>query len=888
MAEKLDATQIQEWLDALQDVLDNEGAEGAQELLQALTESAGTMGLATAASIRTPYLNSLPPTVDDQESARLSAAEIAGLTALLPYVRWNAAAIVAKANKKASELGGHLSTAAAILDLYQVGLLHFFRGPGEQHRGDMVFFQGHASPANYAHAFLLGRISEEQLNLFRQEALTDGISSYPHPWLMPDFWQFPTVSMGLGPYTAVFQARIMRYLENRKLIAATDRKVWAFCGDGEMLGEPESVGALALAGREQLGNLIFVISCNLQRLDGPVLPYSQVVQELEGIFRGAGWRVIKLIWGEAWDKLFAQDSSGILRQRISELIDGEVQNYAAHGPAYLREHFFAKYPELAAMVADWSDEELAKLNDGGHDWQKIYAAFHAAVHTPDQPVVILAKTIKGYLLPGAQGQNTAHNTKKLAAEDMQQLATNLGMKVTAEQAADYAFIKPDADSLAHKHLRQQRAQLGADLPMRIATAPVIKVPDLDFFAKLLEDSGEREISTTMAYSRVLSALLKDKNLKPHIVPIVPDETRTFGMEGLFRQIGIYSPFGQPYEPVDKKQLMYYREAKDGQLLQEGLSEANGIASWTALATSYANHGVPMVPFYIYYSMFGYQRIGDFVWAAADSRARGFIIGATAGRTTLNGEGLQHEDGHNLMMFDHVPNCRSYDPAFAYEMTVIIQHGLRRMLEDQVDEFYYITAMNENYVMPAMPEGAADGIIKGLYVFKEHAQATDLHVQLLGSGTIFRHVILAAEILEKDYGVTATLWGAPAFNLLRRDIEDVTRHNRLHPDADPKVSHVQSCLQDRPGPVIAATDYEKGYAAQIREHVNNRFIALGTDGFGRSDLRKSLRSFFEVDAAHIAYAALYALAEDGLLPREQLLQAQQNLGIDADRQNPIDL
>lgn len=881
MSTQFDAQQLLEWQQAFEDVLEFEGKDSGSQLLDALGQMASRHGMQLSASLTTPYMNSIASEQDSDLSNDLPK-----LKRISEFLRWNAAAIVLKACRQAAELGGHIGTPASIMELYLTAKMYFFNGPKACLAGDLIFFQGHGSPANYALGFLEGRLTVDQLAHFRQEIDGKGLSSYPHPWLMPDFWQFPTVSMGLGPFMAVFQAHIMHYLENRGLISPSSRKVWAFCGDGEVIGEPESVGALSLAGREHLDNLIFVVSCNLQRLDGPVVPYTQVIQTLEGVFAGAGWRVIKLIWGCGWDELFQQDDTGILKQRMSELTDGEYQNYSAKGVTLLRNDFFGKYPALASMVADWSDEKLKTLLDGGHDFTKIHSAFKAAVETKGQPVVILAKTVKGFGLGASQAANDVHNKKKMNNEEVAILASRLNLDLTDAQVAQIEFVRPEPDSLEMRFFNQRREVMGGDLPLRQVADFSLDIPDLSAFNAILAGTGSREVSSTMTFGRILSALLKDKAIKPHVVPIVADETRTFGMEGLFRQIGIYSTHGQPYNPVDREQLMYYREAKDGQMLQEGLSEANAISSWIAIASSYATYGVPLIPFYAYYSMFGYQRIGDFVWAAADMRCRGFLMGGTAGRTTLAGEGLQHQDGHNLLMFGYVPNCQSYDPVFGYEMAVIIHHGMKRMFEQGHDEFYYITMMNENYVHPAMPDGVEKDIIKGLYCFSRSEKRQDLHVQLIGGGSIFNEVLKAADDLLSRYQVSADIWSATSFNLLGREVESIDRSRLLNPEKDHEQSHVEQCFSSCDEPIIAATDYIKQYPNQVRAHMGSSYYVLGTDGFGRSDTRSKLRQFFEVDANHIVYTAMSALYGDGKIDADTLQQVRRDCDIHGDKPNPI--
>ena len=878
-----DRQETQEWLDALESVLTNEGAERAQFLLEQLIDKARSAGAGVPFSATTPYCNTIPPD-KEQRSAGNHELEhhIRALT------RWNAMALVLNANRESSELGGHIASFASAATLYDVGFNHFFHGKTATHGGDLVYFQGHSSPGMYARAFLEGRIGEEQMYKFRQEAEGGGLSSYPHPWLMPDFWQFSTVSMGLGPLMAIYQARFMRYLEHRGIAQTAGRKVWAFLGDGET-DEPESLGAISLAGREKLDNLIFVVNCNLQRLDGPVRGNGKIIQELEGVFRGAGWNVIKVVWGRHWDRLFAKDKDGLLQRRMQEVVDGEYQTYKARDGAYVREHFFGKYPELLEMVADMSDDELWRLNRGGHDPYKVFAAYAEAVKHKGQPTVILAKTVKGYGM-GASGeaQNPTHQQKKMDIDSLRKFRDRFNIPLTDAQVESLNFYRPPEDSLEMKYLRERGKVLGT-VPARKPVSEPLQIPGLSAFDVLLKGTEGREISTTMAFMRLLGILVKDKNIGKLIVPIVPDEARTFGMDGLFRQIGIFSQVGQLYTPQDADQLMYYKEDKHGQILQEGINEAGAMSSWIAAATSYANHGAAMIPFYIYYSMFGFQRIGDLAWAAGDMLARGFLIGGTAGRTTLNGEGLQHQDGHSHLQAALIPNCVAFDPAFAYELAVIVQDGLRRMYGDQENRFYYITVMNENYAHPAMPKGAEAGILKGMYLLSEgvrgKGEGGKPKVQLLGSGTILREVIAAAELLAKDFGVAADIWSVTSFNELRRDGLDCERWSMLHPEAEPRLSHAEQCLAGRGGPVIAATDYIKSYADQIRTFIPKSYTVLGTDGFGRSDTRKKLRRFFEVDRCYIAVAALKALADEGAIGKGEVSKAIELYKIDPDKPNP---
>lgn len=876
----LDPQETQEWLEALESILEREGVERAHFILEHLIAKARKSGAYLPYSANTAYLNTIP-TAKEERSPGDPAIE----WRIRSIVRWNAMAMVVKANRKAGDLGGHISSFASSATLYDVGFNHFFHAPSENHGGDMLFVQGHSAPGIYARAFLTHRITEDQMNKFRQEVDGGGLSSYPHPWLMPDYWQFPTVSMGLGPIMAIYQARFMRYMENRGFKKHSNRKVWAFIGDGET-DEPETMGAIGLAAREKLDNLIFVVNCNLQRLDGPVRGNGKIIQELEASFRGAGWNVIKVIWGSYWDPLIARDTSGLLYQRMEEVVDGEYQAYKANDGAYVRENFFGKYPELKAMVASMSDDDIWRLNRGGHDPHKVYAAYAAAVKHTGQPTVILAKTVKGYGMGKAgEGQNVSHQQKKMGDEALKKFRDRFNIPIADEDIADAPFYSPPEDSEELKYLKERRAALGGYFFDKRKPPPPLKIPEIDIHQKLLEGTGEREISTTMAFVRILSALLKDKNIGQNIVPIVPDEARTFGMEGMFRQLGIYSSVGQLYEPVDHDQVMYYREDIKGQILEEGLNEAGAYSSWIAAATSYKNHGIHMIPFYIYYSMFGFQRIGDLAWAGGDMRSRGFLLGGTAGRTTLNGEGLQHQDGHSHVQASTIPNCVSYDPTYAYELAVIIQDGLKRMYQNCEDIFYYITVMNENYQHPPMPDMAEEGILKGMYLLKAGGKKK-LKVKLLGSGTILREVIAAGELLEQDFGVASDVWSVTSFNELRRDGLDVARWNMLHPGKKPKTSFVTSSLLGVECPVVAATDYIKIHADQIREYVPGRYVVLGTDGYGRSDTRSQLRKFFEVDRYYVAVAALKALADDELIPTKKVTEAIKKYKINPDKPNPV--
>ena len=883
----VDPAETEEWLESLEAVLERDGVPRAHFLIENLIAEARRAGANLPYSANTAYLNTIP-----ESRERHTPGDPAIEWRLRSLVRWNAMAMVVQANRESAELGGHIASFASAATLYEVGFNHFWRAPTAEHGGDLVYVQGHSAPGVYARAFLEGRLQEEDLHRFRQEADGSGLSSYPHPWLMPSFWQFPTVSMGLGPIQAIYHARFMRYLHNRGLLDTEGRKVWCFAGDGEM-DEPESLGAITLAAREQLDNLVFVVNCNLQRLDGPVRGNGKIIQELEAAFRGAGWNVIKVIWGSYWDALLMRDTKGLLRRRMEEAIDGEYQNFKAKGGGYTREHFFGKYPELKQMVASMSDDDIWRLNRGGHDPHKVYAAYAQAVAHRGQPTVILAKTVKGYGMGDAgEGQNVTHQQKKMGEDALRAFRDRFRIPLTDDQIADAPFYRPPPDSPEIRYLKERRRALGGFLPARADRAAPLQAPGIDLFASQLEGSRGREISTTMAFVRLLTALLRDRTVGPRVVPIVPDEARTFGMEGLFRQLGIYSSKGQLYEPQDADQLMYYREDVKGQILEEGISEAGAFSSWISAATSYANHGLTMIPFYIFYSMFGFQRVGDLAWAAGDLQARGFLLGATAGRTTLGGEGLQHCDGHSHILASNIPNCVSYDPTFAYELAVILHAGLRRMVEAKENVFYYLTVMNENYVHPALPEGSEEGILKGLYRLPAPSpgggrgkRAGRARVRLLGSGAILREAIAAADLLDGDYGVESELFGATSFTELRRDGLEAARWSLLHPGETPRTSHVERCLGGDDAPVVAATDYVKLYADQIREFVPARYVVLGTDGFGRSDVRAALRRYFEVDRHFIAIAALKALADDGRLPAETVLDAIRRYGVDPDRAPP---
>ncbi len=879
----IDPQETREWLDALEVVLEEDGAERGHFLLETLIEKARRSGAFLPYTATTAYLNTIPtsqePTVpgDHTIEARIRAA-----------IRWNALAMVLRGSKKDLELGGHISSFASSAMLYDVGFNHFFRAPTEQDGGDFLFVQGHVSPGIYARAFLEGRISEEQLNNFRQEVDGGGVSSYPHPHLMPDFWQFPTVSMGLGPIQAIYQARYLKYLTDRGIKDCSKQRVYCFLGDGEV-DEPESLGAIGLATREGLDNLTFVINCNLQRLDGPVRGNGKIIQELEGTFRGAGWEVIKVIWGRYWDPLLYRDTEGKLAQIMQDSVDGEYQNYKAKGGAYTREFFFGKTPETKAMVANLSDEDIWRLNRGGHDPVKVYAAYHRAVNTKGRPQVILAKTVKGYGMGTAgEGKNIAHQVKKMDMEAIKHFRDRFNIPIKDSDLENIPLYRFPEDSAEYKYMVERRQALGGFMPVRRPKTDVdLEIPSLKAFEAVTKGSGDREISTTMAFVRVLTALLKDKKIGERIVPIIPDEARTFGMEGLFRQVGIYSSQGQKYEPQDSDQVAYYREDKKGQVLQEGINELGAMASWVAAATSYSTNNEPMIPFYIYYSMFGFQRVGDLVWAAGDSQARGFLVGGTAGRTTLNGEGLQHQDGSSHILFNTVPNCITYDPTFGYEVAVIVQDGLRRMYGEQENVFYYLTVMNENYVQPEMPEGVEDGILKGMYLLETHkAKGAKHEVQLLGSGTILQQVRAAGAILAEQFGVTAKVYSATSFNELARNGLDVDRYNMLNPGKKQKTAYVSELLADAKGPTIAATDYMKLYADQIRAWVPTAYRVLGTDGFGRSDSRENLRRHFEVNPQYIVVAALSELAKAGSIDAKVVAKAISDFGIDSNKPNPL--
>lgn len=877
----IDPEETRDWLQSIESIIEVEGPERAHFILETLIDKARRSGAYLPFSPNTAYSNTIPFHKEDKIPGDVSIEK-----RISSLIRWNAMAMVVQANRSSSELGGHIASYASAATLYDIGFLHFFHAPSEKHDGDLIFMQGHSSPGIYSLAYLEGRLNEEQLHKFRQEVDGNGLSSYPHPWLMPDFWQFPTVSMGLGPIQAIYQARFMKYLQDREILNTQGRKVWAFMGDGEM-DEPESLGAISLAGREKLDNLIFVINCNLQRLDGPVRGNGKIIQELEGVFRGAGWNVIKVLWGSYWDKLFLKDKKGVLNKRMEETLDGEYQTFRSKNAAYVREHFFGKYPELLELVANMSDEDIWRLNRGGLDPHKVYAAYSAAVKHSGQPTVILAKTIKGFGMGEAgEGQNITHQQKKMGDKAIRSFRDRFNIPISDDKISEAPFYKPADDSPEIVYLKDRRKELGGSLPVRNTKTKPIKIPTLDEFAPMLQGTEDRTISSTMAFVKILTFLLKNPEIGKYIVPIIPDEARTFGMEGLFRQFAIYSSVGQLYIPQDRDQVMYYKEDTKGQILEEGINEAGAFSSWMAAGTSYTNHKLNMIPFYIFYSMFGFQRIGDLAYAAGDIQAKGFLLGGTSGRTTLAGEGLQHQDGHSHLLASTIPNCVSYDPTFSYELAVIIQNGLQRMYIDDEKIYYYITVMNENYQHPDMPKGSEEGILKGMYLFKESNLESKNHVQLLGCGSILNEVIAAADILENDFQIAADIWSVTSFNELRRDGMDMERWNMLHPSEPPKENYVHQSLKDRKGPVIASTDYMKIYADQIRAYVPSQYVVLGTDGYGRSDTRKNLRRFFEIDRYYITIASLNALADMGNIPKSIVNQAIEKFGIDPEKPNPV--
>ena len=876
----LDPTETQEWLDALDAVLKHAGPERAHELLEALVEKARLSGAQIPFSANTAYINTIPPHLEER-----SPGDHALEWKIRSIIRWNAMAMVVNSNREHAGIGGHIATFASAATLYDVGFNHFWKGPNHELGPDLIYIQGHNTPGIYARAYLEGRLSEDDLKRFRNEALGKGLSSYPHAYLMPEFWQFANVSMGLGPIMAIYQARLMKYLHHRGIKDMTGRKVWCFCGDGEM-DEPESLGATDIASREQLDNLVFVVNCNLQRLDGPVRGNGKIIQELEGVFRGAGWNVIKVIWGGAWDSLIAADKSGMLLKAFSETVDGEFQNFKAKGGKYTRENFFNKYPELTKLVETMSDEDIGKLNRGGHDPHKVYAAYAAAMKHTGSPTVILAKTVKGYGMGEAgEGQNISHQQKKVGEDSLKQFRDRFKLPLTDEQLVNTPFYRPAEDSPEVQYIKARREALGGPLPSRQSHKDTLAVPELSSFQKILEGSGEREISTTMAFVQMLQTLCRDKNMGSRVVPIVPDEARTFGMESMFRSLGIYSIVGQKYTPQDADQMSFYKEDIKGQVLEEGITEAGAMSSWIAAATSYANHGVSLLPFFIFYSMFGFQRVADLCWAAGDMRARGFLMGATAGRTTLNGEGLQHQDGHSHVMSSVIPNCRSYDPAFAYELAVIIQHGMKEMYVEHKDVYYYLSVYNENYQHPAMPPGVESGIVRGMYLLRSDENAKPTHVQLLGSGSILREVIAAADLLREEWGVTSDVWSVPSFTELARDGQETERWNLLHPAEKPRISYVQECMKGMLGPAIASSDWIRAYPEQIRPYVPMPFHVLGTDGYGRSDNRPALRDFFEIDRRWVTVKALKALADLKQVPAERVAQAIKIYGIKPERIAP---
>ena len=875
-----DPDETGDWLEALEYVLDNAGIERANFLLERLSSRLTQTGARLPYTITTPYRNTIPA-----HHEAFMPGDLFMERRIRSLIRWNALAMVVRANRKSGDLGGHISTFASAATLYDVGFNYFFRGPTDEEVGDLIYFQGHSSPGIYARSYLEGRLDEGALDAFRQEVDGRGLSSYPHPWLMPDYWQFPTVSMGLGPIQAIYQAHIMKYLDSRGLIPMGDRKVWAFLGDGEC-DEPESLGALGLAGREKLDNLIFVVNCNLQRLDGPVRGNGKIIQELEGAFRGAGWNVIKVVWGRHWDPLFANDTDDLMQQRMDEAVDGEYQNYKAKGGAYTREHFFGKYPAVKAIVENLSDDDIMRLNRGGHDPFKVYAAYHAAVHHEGEPTVILAKTVKGYGMGDAgEAENTTHQVKKLDLEDLKHFRDRFAVPLTDEELKEVPYYRPPANAPETIYLKRQRAGLGGPIPKRVTDDKAIDVPGLDAFDAQLKGTGERATSTTMAFVRILSTLARDKSIGKRVVPIIPDEARTFGMEGMFRQLGIYSSEGQLYEPEDFGEIASYRESKDGQVLEEGINEAGSFAAWLAAATSYSTNRYTLIPFYIFYSMFGFQRVGDLAWAAGDMQARGFLLGATAGRTTLNGEGLQHQDGHSHVIAATIPNCVAYDPCYGYELAVIIHDGLKRMVEERERVYYYITVMNENYAQPAMPKGVEQDILKGIYRLESHGRSKAKKVRLLGSGTILREVQKAARRLHEQHGVSSEVYSVTSFTELARNGADVARWNLLHADQEPRRGHAAVCL-DGDWPVIASTDYVKAHAEAIRSHFSApSYRILGTDGFGRSDTRAKLRDFFEVDERFVTLAALRELQDAQVVSAAEVVHAMADMDISADKANP---
>ncbi len=874
MSKDLDPIETSEWLEAINSVIKEEGIERASFIMTKLAKKLNEEGAIPSYNLTTPFRNSIP--AKDEASM---PGDLFMERRIRSLIRWNALAIVLRANMNDDDLGGHISTFSSAATLYDVGFNYFFKG-SEGQLEDLIYYQGHSSPGIYARSFLEGHLSEDDLDNFRREVKKPGLSSYPHPWLMPEYWQFPTVSMGLGPIMGIYQAHIMRYMSARGLVPRDDRKVWVFCGDGEM-DEPESKGAIALAGREELENLIFVINCNLQRLDGPVRGNGKIIQELEGSFRGAGWNVIKVVWGRKWDPIMAKDKEGKLQDIMDAVLDGEMQNFKAKGGAYTRENFFAKDPSALEIVKDLTDEDIYKLNRGGHDPYKVYAAYHKAVNSKGAPTVILALTTKGYGVGSREADNTTHQVKKLSMDNIKAFRDKFNIPVTDDEIESIPYVRPADDSPEIQYLKKTRDGLGGPIPRRRNISEVLPSPNDLPFTKLYEGTGERKISTTMAAVRVLTDLLKDKDIGKRIVPIVPDEARTFGMEALFRQVGIYSSAGQNYEPEDADKVMWYKESKEGVMLEEGITEAGAFSAWSALATAYSNYDYPMIPFYLFYSMFGFQRIHDLAWAAGDAQAKGFLIGATSGRTTLNGEGLQHQDGHSHILSSTIPNCLSYDPAFSYEVAVIIKDGIQKMYVDQKNYFYYITTTNENYQHPQMPEGSEDGIIRGMYKLIEADKPV---IRLLGSGSILRESVKARDILQK-YKVSAEVWSVTSFNLLRKDGMETERYNQLNPNSKEKKSYVGTCFESNPIPVIASTDYMRSYAEQIRPYIDEDFTVLGTDGFGRSDSREMLREFFEIDANSIVRASAYTLYKNGNLNKDILDKIYKDIGVDSTKINP---
>ncbi len=881
----IDPGETKEWLDALSSLYATHGEERVRHILTELNQKAADSGVELPTAVTSNFCNTIPA-----HREKVMPGDLFMERRIRSLIRWNALAMVMRANERSEGIGGHIATFSSAATLYDVGFNYFFRGATADHLGDLIFFQGHSSPGMYARSFLEGRFSAKQLDNFRREVDVDGLSSYPHPWLMPDYWQFPTVSMGLGPIQAIYQAHIMNYLSAREIVSSEDRKVWTFLGDGEC-DEPETLGAISLAGRERLENLIFVINCNLQRLDGLVRGNGKIIQELEGIFRGAGWNVIKVVWGRHWDPLLEKDKSGLLLKRMNEVCDGELQNYKFNGGAYTRKHFFGKYPELLDLVKDLSDDQIMALNRGGHDPYKVYAAYAEATAHKGSPTVILAHTVKGYGLgDGGQAANDTHSVKKLNLQNLRRFRDRFGIPISDEQLETVPYYRPEKNSPELSYMRKRRSMLGGNVPSRRSEFGALSVPNLEYFEKLIQSSGDREISTTMAFVRILTSLIKHKEIGKRVVPIVPDEARTFGMEGMFRQMGIFSAAGQKYVPHDREQIMYYKEDKKGIILEEGINEAGAMSAWLALATSYSTHQQAMIPFYIFYSMFGFQRIGDLAWASGDSQARGFLIGATAGRTTLNGEGLQHQDGHSHILANTIPNCKSYDATYAYELAVIIQDGLERMYGKKENFFYYITTMNENYNHPSIPEGVEQGIIAGVYKVDSTKltknKKKSINVNLMGAGTILHEVIAASKILADDYSITSDIWSLTSINELVRDGQEIDRWNMLNPEKNKKMAYIERILEDSNGPFVIATDYMKAYGEQLRKYIPDDLHVLGTDGFGRSDSRETLRNFFEVDRYFIVIATLNILAQQDKISANELKRAIKTFDIDVDKLNPL--